>query len=154
MSIIQQGLTYPVHSGLDVAAGEEAEGVAGVHGQAAVEGLGPLPVAGLVVADLQGGDGLAEQQRDGAEVRMAAGPEPVGQLLDLLVGELGVLHVPQVRLVVRLPPVHLGEEVRRQLQRQRDQVVEGIQDLVVEILPDVIKRQLRFIKALMERVVA
>ncbi|TLD33827.1 hypothetical protein PspLS_00201 [Pyricularia sp. CBS 133598] len=99
----------PVDRGLDVAPGQEAEGVARVDGQAAVERLGPLPLPRAVVLDLQRRHRLPEQQRDGAQVS-------------------------EVGLVVHVPPMQLGEEVGRQLEGQRDQVVERVEDLVVQVL--------------------
>lgn len=119
--------------GLDVAARQEAQGVAGVDCQAPVEGLGPLPVPCLVVSDLQRRDGLPEEQGDCAEVGVSERPEAVAQLLELLGRELGVLHVPEVRLIVSLPPVRLGEEVGRQLQGEGDEMKERVEDLVVEL---------------------
>lgn len=87
-----------------------------------------------MILDLQRRHGLPEQQRDGAQVRVARRPEAVGQLLDFGLVELAVLHVPQVRLIVDVPSVHFGEEVRGQLEREGDEGVEGVQDLVVEVL--------------------
>jgi hypothetical protein len=68
-----------------------------------------------MVFDLQGGDRLSEEKGDGSQVGVAKGPQAVAQLLKFLRRELGVLHVPQVRLIVNVPPVHLGEEVGREL---------------------------------------
>ena len=85
---------------LDVAAGEEGQRVARVDGERAVLGLDPLPLVRGVVPDLERGDRLAEEQRPGAEVRVALAPEAAD--LEVLLGrELGVLHVPEV--VLRAP---------------------------------------------------
>lgn len=125
---------HAVDRRLDVVARQEAQRVARVDRQAAVQRLGPLPLARQVVLDLQRGDGLAEQERDGAQVRVARGPQAVGELGDFVVVEFAVLHVPQVRLVVDVPPVHLGEEVGGELQREGDERVEGVEDFVMEVL--------------------
>ena len=86
---------------LDVAAGEESERVARVDGERAVLGLDPLPLARLVVPDLERGDGLAEEERPGAEVGVALAPEAAD--LEVLLGRvLGVLHVPEVILSCKL----------------------------------------------------
>lgn len=113
VALVLGGQRDAVDGRLDVVARQEAEGVTRVDRQAAVQRLGPLPVARLVVLDLEGRHGLAEQQRDGAQVRVARRPEAVGQLADLLLVEPAVLHVPQVGLVVDFPLVQLGEEVGR-----------------------------------------
>lgn len=126
--------TYPVHCRLDVPSRQEAERVARVDRQAPVERLGPLPLPRLVVPDLQGRDGLSEEEGDGAEVGVAEGPEAVAQLLQLLRGELGVLHVPQVGLVVDVPAVNLCEEVWWQLEGEGDEVQQRVEDLVVQLL--------------------
>lgn len=56
----------------------------------------PLPVP-LAVEDLQPTHGLAEEQGDGAQVRMA-GDVQLADLLVLVAGARGVVHVPQVVL--------------------------------------------------------
>lgn len=72
---------HAVHCALDVVARQEAERVACVDRERAIERLGPLPAARGVVLDLQRGDRLAEEESDGAKVRVARRPEPVGELL-------------------------------------------------------------------------
>lgn len=101
---------------LDVSTSQEAQRITCVDRQTAIERLSPLPTTGLVVADLKSRHGLAEEQGDGAQVGVATRPKAISELLDLLLVEFGILHVSQVRLVVRLPLVHLSEEVRRQLE--------------------------------------
>ena len=115
-----------MHCRLDVSTREEAQRVTRVDGQAAVQGLRPLPITRLVVADLQGGNRLAKQEGYGSQVGVAPRPQAVAELLDLLGRELGVLHVAQVGLVVRLPPVEVGEEVFGKLQREGNQMIEGV----------------------------
>lgn len=119
--------------GLDVATSQEAESIARVDGETPVQGLGPFPLARLMVPYLQRGDGLAEQQRDGAKVGVAAGPEAVAQRVHLLRREPRVLHVAQVRLVVGLPLMQVDEEVLGQLEGDGDEAVQGVEDLVVEV---------------------
>lgn len=119
---------------LDVVARQETQRIARVDGQAAIERLGPLPLARLVVLDLQGGHGLAEQQGDGAQVGVARGPQAVGQLSDFGLIEFAVLHVSEVGFVVDVPAVDLGEEVWGQLEGEGDEGVEGVKDFVVEVL--------------------
>ena len=46
----------------DVSAGQERQGIAGVDSQRRILGLDVLPLASLVVLDLECSDGLAEQQ--------------------------------------------------------------------------------------------
>ena len=77
-------MTYPMDCGLDVTPREETQRITGVHGQAAIERLGPFPVARLVVLDLEAGDRLPEEQRDRAQVRVAVGSDAVLELADLL----------------------------------------------------------------------
>lgn len=69
-----------MYRALDVVTRQETERVARVDRQRAVERLCPLPAACGVVFDLQRGYGLAEEERDGAEVGVAGRPEPVGEL--------------------------------------------------------------------------
>lgn len=123
-----------MHGGLDISACQETQSVAGVDGETAVEGLSPLPFTSLVVSDLQRSNGLSEEESDGAEVGVAARPQAVVELLNLLGCELGVLHVPQVRLVMCLPFVKAGEEIFGELQSEGDEVVQGVQYLVVQVL--------------------
>lgn len=111
-----------VDRGFDVASSQEAEGVAGIDGQASVEGFGPFPLAGAVILDLQRSDGLTEEQSEGSEVGVAPGPETVGELLNLRGCELFVLHVSEMGFVVRVPAVRIDEEVRGELEGERDQV--------------------------------
>lgn len=82
-----------VNGRLDVVASEEAERVASVDSEAPIERLGPLPLARLVVLDLECRDGLAEEKSDGAQIRVAGRPETIGKLLLLVLAEFGVLHV-------------------------------------------------------------
>lgn len=123
-----------MNGGLDIAASQEAQGVACVDSQAAVERLGPLPVAGLVVPDLQRSHWLAEKKSDCAEIGVATGPKAVVELLNLLWCELGVLHVSQMRLVMDIPLVNTSKEVFRKLQCKSDEMVQGVQDLVMQVL--------------------
>lgn len=139
-----------MHGRLDVPAGDEAQGVAGVDGDAPVERLSPLPLARLVLPDLQPGDGLAEEQRHGAQVRVPAGPEAVAKLGDLVLGEARVLHVAQVGVVVGLPLVQVDEEVLGQLERDGGQVEERVQHLVVQLLGEVEDRLLVVLEELGE----
>lgn len=119
---------------LDVAASQKAQGVASVDSQTAVKRLGPLPVAGLVIPDLQRGHWLAEKKGDGAEIGVATRPKTVIELLNLLWCELGVLHVSQMRLVMDIPLVNTSKEVFWKLQCKSDEVVQGVQDLVMQVL--------------------
>lgn len=57
-------LTHSMDGGLNVSTSQEAESVAGVDRQAAIQGLRPLPLPGSMVLDLKRGDGLAEQEGD------------------------------------------------------------------------------------------
>lgn len=54
---------------------------------------------------------------------MASGPESIAELLNLFRRELGVFHVSQVRFVMRLPLVEIGEEILRELQSQSNEMV-------------------------------
>jgi hypothetical protein len=121
---------------LDIAARQEAQRVASVDSQTTIKGFRPLPGSCLRILDLQRCHGLAEQQRQRAQVRVASDPDFVVQfpeLLELVALEACVLHVPQVRLVVRLPPVQVDQVVFRQLQGNGDEVVERREHLVVEV---------------------
>lgn len=79
---------------LDQAAGESGKGVAGINSNGAVHRLHPLPLS-LGVEDLEGGDGLAEEEGEGAEVSVP-GDVQVGDLLVVLEIACCVVHVPQV----------------------------------------------------------
>lgn len=112
---------------LDIPSCQEAERVARVNSQAPVERFGPLPIACRVVLDLEPCHGLAEQQRDRAQVRMTVGSDTTGfERLELLLRIGRVLHVPQMRLVVDIPPVHVHKEILGKLQRQSDQAVQRV----------------------------
>ena len=82
----------------DVPAREQPECVAGVDGQRAVLGAHPFPLARRMVSDLQSRDGLAEEQRERAQVGVSAAPQPEPRVL--LGRKLAVFHVPQVILYV------------------------------------------------------
>lgn len=71
---------HAVYGRAHIVAGEERERIARVDGEARVEGLGPLPLTGRVVLDLQTRDWLPEQERDCAEVRVALRVEPIARL--------------------------------------------------------------------------
>lgn len=81
-------ISYPMHCRLDVASRQKAESVAGVHGQAPIKGLCPLPLTGLVVLDLQSSHRLPEEQSDCSEISVTEGPQAVTQPLELFGGEL------------------------------------------------------------------
>lgn len=100
---------------LDVAARQETQCVAGVDRQAAVKRLRPFPLTGLMVLDLQGSNGLSEEEGDCSQIGVASCPHAIRELGNLLRAVLGVLHVPQVRLIVDVPAVGAREEVRGQL---------------------------------------
>lgn len=134
MALVLWRQRHAVNGRLDVAPGQKAQRIARVDRQAAVERLGPLPRAGRVVLDLQGGDRLSKEQGDGAQVGVPGRPQPVGQLRLFVLAELAVFHVSQVRLVMHVPFVDLGEEVLGQLEGDGNQVVEWVQNLVVEVL--------------------
>ncbi len=87
----------PVNSALDVSASQERQRVARVDGERAVLGLHPLPLARLVVPDLERRHWLAEEKGPGAEVRVPAAPE-TADLLVLLGRVLRVFHVAEVVL--------------------------------------------------------
>ena len=56
---------------LQVPAGQKRQRISDVDGDAASQRLDPLPLLPVARAHLQAGDGLAQQQREGAEVRVA-----------------------------------------------------------------------------------
>ena len=60
--------TVPMNSALHVAAGQERESIAGVHGQGGVLRLDPLPLVVDWVPDLERGDGLTEEEGETPEV--------------------------------------------------------------------------------------
>lgn len=98
-----------MHARLYVAGRQRRQRVAGVDGDCGVLGLDPLPGA-LVVEDLERGDGLPEQQRHAAQVRVARRV----QLADP--GVLGraarrVVHVAQVVLALVVVRVVSDEKV-------------------------------------------
>jgi hypothetical protein len=99
-------------SRLDVSTGQKIESITCIDRYAPVEGLGPLPVSRGMFSNLQRCHRLAEQESDGPQICVSVRPEAVGELLDFLVGELGVFHVAEVGLVMGFPFVHLGEKVR------------------------------------------
>ena len=107
--------TNPMDRRLDVTPRQETKRIAGVDGQASVEWLGPLPLARLMVLDLETCNRLSEEQRDRAKICVAVRPDAIFQSADLLSREGRVLHVPQVRFVVDVPPVNILEEVLGQL---------------------------------------
>jgi hypothetical protein len=80
----------------DVPAREQVERVARIHGERPVLGLDPLPLARRVVLDLERRDGLAEEERERAEVGVPAAPE--AELRVLLGCKFAILHVPEVVL--------------------------------------------------------
>lgn len=101
---------------LDIAPRQEAQRIASVDSQTPIKGFRPLPRPRLRVLDLQRRHGLAEQQRQRPQICVASDPDLVIQfleLLELVALEACVLHVPQVRLVVRLPPVQVDQVVFR-----------------------------------------
>lgn len=117
----------------DISASQERQGIARVHSESSILGLHPLPLARRVVLDLQRGDGLAEEQRPGAEVGVAAAPETAD--LDVLLGRvLGVLHVPEMVLALDLVPVDVREVVFRELECGREQDVQGVEHFFVQRL--------------------
>lgn len=58
----------PVNRTLHVAPGEERECVARVDSKGTVDGFDPAPLARRVVLDLQGRDGLTEEQSKTAQI--------------------------------------------------------------------------------------
>lgn len=84
-----------------------------------------------MVPNLQRRYRLPEQQGNRTEICVSAGPEAVTQLRRLLGREPGVLHIPQMGLVVRLPAMDGREELRWELQREGDKVIQGIEHLAV-----------------------
>jgi hypothetical protein len=65
---------HTVHSALDISTGEEGQGVTCVDGNGPVLWLDPLPLILDMVADLQGGDRLAEEQCPRAKVSVPTAP--------------------------------------------------------------------------------
>ena len=66
--LVLRGRSNSVDRALDVAAGQEGERITCIHGERRILRLHPLPLASLVVLDLQCSDGLAEQESPRAEV--------------------------------------------------------------------------------------
>lgn len=66
--LVLRGSGDSVDRALDEAAGQESERVAGVHGERRVLRLDPLPLAGLVVLDLERRDRLAEEKSPRAKI--------------------------------------------------------------------------------------
>ena len=85
-----------MHGALDVVRRQQVERVARVDGERRVLGLHPLPLAGDGVPDLQRRDGLAEEEREGAEVGVPTAPQTETSVL--LGGEFAVFHVAEVVL--------------------------------------------------------
>lgn len=123
---------YAVNGAADVASGEEIERVTGVDRNGAILRLDPLPLARLVVLDLEGGDGLTEQKRERSKVGMATSPK--AELRVLLGRELGVLHVPKVVLALLLVAVDLLQVVLGKLECKRKQSVQRIKDFRMQRL--------------------
>lgn len=94
-----------------------------------VDGLDvlPRPVGGL---DLQRSHRLAEQQRDGAKVGVAAGHDILVPLV-LLGGARAVDHVPQVAVAAPVVAVSVDQVLLRQLQQRRDDAEDLVDDLLV-----------------------
>lgn len=98
MCLVGRRRVDAVDARLDVAARERREGVARVDRDGAVLRLDPFPAA-LGVENLQGRDGLPEQQRQRAQVRVPGNVE-LGQALVLLGAARRVVHVAQVVLAL------------------------------------------------------
>ena len=96
MLLVLRRHRHAVDRAPDVAARQEVERVARVDRDRRVLRLHPLPLVRERVLDLQRGDGLAEEEREGAEVGVPEGPGL--DLRVLLRGALAVLHVAEVVL--------------------------------------------------------
>jgi hypothetical protein len=65
---------HTVDSALDISTGEKRKGITCIHGNGPVLWLDPLPLILDMVADLQGGDRLAEEQCPRAKVSVSTAP--------------------------------------------------------------------------------
>lgn len=110
-----------MNSGLDVVACQERKRITGVHGQATIQGLGPLPVSCLVILDLQCRNRLTKEKRQGTKISVTIRPKTItlGQGLLFLFRELAVFHVSQVVFGAVLVLVQVDEEVFRELESNR-----------------------------------
>lgn len=96
MSLVRGRSMHTVDARLDQSSSQSRERITGVDGDGAVLGLDPLPVA-LRVEDLQSGNRLAEQKRDGAQVGVAGRVE-LSNLRVVLGAPGSVVHVAKVVL--------------------------------------------------------
>lgn len=63
--------TYPVNRRLDIASSQEAQCIARINSQTAVQRLGPLPLACFMVLDLECCHGLSEEKCNGTKIGVA-----------------------------------------------------------------------------------
>lgn len=133
MRLVLRGRVHAVHAALEVPARERAQGVADVHRDGGVLRLDPLPLV-LRVQDLQGRDGLAEEQREGPEVGVARHVH-AAHLLVLLRAPRRVVHVAQVVLAFLVVEVVLDELLLvLELQEDGEDAEESEEDFLVDVL--------------------
>ncbi len=140
-----------MNSALDVSARQELQRIARVHCQRRVLGLHPLPLVRRMIANLQACDGLAEEEREAAEIGVTIGPRlELGRFLRRV---LAVFHVAEVvlggivsvilvtsimmnrtYLAFHLIPVNVREVVLGEFESNGEEDKEGIQDFTVKRL--------------------
>ncbi|KIH86865.1 hypothetical protein SPBR_08101 [Sporothrix brasiliensis 5110] len=120
-----------VDAALQEAVGQKLQRVGHVDRDAAVERLDPAPAA-VGAAHLQGGDGLAEQEREAPKVGVALDPDVVE--LGVVGGAaVVVLHVAQVAVGQLVVAVVGGQGVLGQLEDQGKEHEQLADDVVVDV---------------------
>jgi len=112
---------------LDVAASQEGDRIARVHGKCGVLGLDPLPLVMDGVADLQRCDGLTEEQGEATEICVGADPA-IADCRVLLRGEFCVLHISEMIFAFHFVYVDVAEVVLGKLKGNREEGVKRIQN--------------------------
>ena len=115
-------MTYSVHSGLDIPSCQETQRITRINSQTSIQRLSPLPFTSLMILDLERSYRLTEEKSDGAKISMTQRPESITKFFQFLGTKLGVFHISQMRLVVDVPLVELGEEVLWEFESDGDEV--------------------------------
>jgi hypothetical protein len=130
-----------MNAALKEAIRQELESIGDIHRDAAVVRLNPLPVA-IASADLQGGDGLAEEQGQAPKVGVPFDPNVVKLGIGGRITRV-VLHVPE--MTVRdglLVPVTDGKIILGKLEDDGKQSQKLLNHIVVDVAGEVLDLRL------------
>jgi hypothetical protein len=121
----------PVHAAVQVAVGPEVHHIRRVNDDAAGNVLDSFPAA-ITRLQLEPRNGLREQERHAAEIRVAAGVDAFVLLVHLRAARV-VLHVAQEAGALVLVPVSVHHVVLGELEHQGDQAQHAVRHVLVHV---------------------